>query len=287
MRDVHLFCFGLGYSAAWLACDVLQAGGRVSGTVTRPDKRATLQQQNINAFFFGDDLPLDDVTHILLSVPPDAAGDPVLRRYGEQIARLKNLQWVGYLSATSVYGDHDGRWIDEDTPATPAPGRGAERVLAENQWRGTGLPMHIFRLSGIYGPGRSAIETAQQGRAQRIIKPGHAFNRIHVADIAQVLRASMAGADKKGPHLYNLADDLPAPSSDVTAYACQLLNLPLPTEIDFDRAELSPMARSFYAENKKIRNDRIKRALGIELLYPDYKAGLASILKEKENQPVA
>lgn len=218
------------------------------------------------------------MTHILLSVPPDENGDRVFHRYGAQIAQLKNLKWIGYLSATSVYGDHGGAWIDEDTPVTPSSARGKERVLAENQWRSLGLPLHIFRLTGIYGPGRSALDAVREGRAQRIIKPGHAFNRIHVADIAQILHASMTGQDKNGPHLYNLADDMPAPSSDVTEYACQLLDAPLPSAIHFKDAELSPMARSFYAENKKIRNDRIKAQLGTRLLYPDYKQGLQAIL---------
>ena len=188
-------------------------------------------------------------------------------------------QWVGYLSTTAVYGDHQGGWVDEDTALTPASERGRWRVLAEAQWQATGLPVEVFRLAGIYGPGRGPFEKVRNGSARRILKPGQVFSRIHVDDIAQVLEASI-----RHPHpgaVYNVCDDDPAPPEDVLSEAARLLGLPEPPAVDFDRADLTPMARSFYAESKRVRNDRIKRILGVTLLYPDFRRGLAALLEEE------
>jgi nucleoside-diphosphate-sugar epimerase len=226
--------------------------------------------------------PLDDVfetaTHILISAGPDADGDPMLRTYRDQItARAKSLEWVGYLSTTGVYGDHQGGWVDETTPLTPSTRRGQWRVEAEAQWQAIpDLPLHIFRLAGIYGPGRGPFSKVRNGTARRIIKPGQVFSRIHVDDIAQTLAASI---ERPNPGaVYNLCDDDPAPPQDVLAHAARLLGRPLPPEEDFETADMTPMARSFYAESKKVRNDRIKDELGIELIHPTYRDGLAALL---------
>jgi nucleoside-diphosphate-sugar epimerase len=187
------------------------------------------------------------------------------------------LQWVGYLSTVGVYGDHQGGWVDEDTALTPATARGLARVAAEAAWQAVpGLAPHIFRLAGIYGPGRGPFEKVRDGSARRIIKPGQVFSRIHVDDIAQVLAASIARPDPG--RVYNVCDDDPAPPQDVLSHAAQLLGLPEPPAVPYDGAAMSPMARSFYAESKRVRNDRIKDELGVRLIHPDYRTGLAALL---------
>jgi len=228
----------------------------------------------------GSDLTpaLARASHLLSSVAPDGEGDPVLRALGPQIAAA-NLDWVGYLSTTGVYGDHGGDWVDEDTALTPATARGRARVAAEADWQALGVPLHIFRLAGIYGPGRGPFAKLRAGTARRIVKPGQVFSRTHVADIAQVLAASIARPDPG--RIYNVCDDDPAPPQDVIAHAAQLLGLPVPPEEPFETADLSPMARSFYAESKRVRNDRIKDELGVRLLFPTYREGLAAILAEE------
>jgi nucleoside-diphosphate-sugar epimerase len=218
-----------------------------------------------------------DTTHLLSSVPPDDRGDPVIDIHGREIAAASGrLDWLGYLSTTGVYGDRAGDWVDEASALTPSGFRGRRRVAAEQAWLGLPRPAHLFRLAGIYGPGSSALDTVREGRAKRIAKPGQVFSRIHLEDIVQVIEASIAR-----PHAgtaYNVCDDDPAPPSDVIAFACELLQVPPPPEIDFDRAELSPMARSFYDDNKRVRNDRIKTELGVSLRYPSYRLGLPAIL---------
>ena len=188
-----------------------------------------------------------------------------------------NLEWVGYLSTTGVYGDAKGGWVDESSPLKPATKRGQMRVAAEADWQSIpNLPLHIFRLAGIYGPGRGPFSKVRAGTARRIIKEGQVFSRIHVEDIAQILVASIA--EPNAGAIYNMCDDDPAPPQDVIAHAAGLLGLPLPEEVDFETAEMTPMARSFYAESKRVRNDRIKSDLGVKLLYPDYRAGLAALI---------
>ncbi len=199
---------------------------------------------------------------------------------GEEIARrASQFKWVGYLSTTAVYGDHQGDWVDETTPATPTAQRGTWRVQAEVQWQSIpGLPTHIFRLAGIYGPGRGPFSKLKRVGMRRIIKPGQVFSRIHVADIAQVLAASMSAPNPGA--IYNVCDDEPVPPQDVIAYAAELQGLPLPPEVPFDEADMTPMARSFYNENKRVRNDRIKDELGVNLMYPNYRVGLQSLMSE-------
>ena len=251
-------------------------------------------RSGIEAWLFDREQPLADPTaalagstHLLSSVPPDAAGDPVLDLCGPAIAARRDLAWVGYLSTTGVYGDRDGGWVDETSALTPSGERGRRRVAAESGWLGSvaALPVHIFRLAGIYGPGRSAFDSLRAGRAQRIDKPGQVFSRIHVEDIARTLRASMAEPNPGA--VYNLCDDDPAPPADVIAYAAGLLGVAPPPLIPFAEAKLSEMARSFYDDNKRVRNDRIKRELGVQLAYPDYRAGLAAILKAEKRRAEA
>jgi len=286
----HLFCFGLGYSAQALIRRLDRRHWRISGTCRSEDVAAALRAEGIEVTLFdrahppaAPDAALAGVSHILSSVPPDESGDPVLDGYGPALARLTDLAWLGYLSTTGVYGDRAGGWVDEASALTPTGARGRRRLAAEQGWlalwQQAGVPVHIFRLAGIYGPGRSALDTVRSGRAQRIVKPGQVFSRIHVADIAATLAASIARPDPGAA--YNLCDDNPAPPDEVIAYAATLLGAKLPPAIDFDQAELSDMARSFYADNKRVANARIKRELGVILAYPDYRSGLAALLKDE------
>jgi nucleoside-diphosphate-sugar epimerase len=283
-----LFCFGYGYSGDHLGHALREIGGwQVSGTTRDLEKKAQMQEHGIRAFLFDYQKPLNDpqlflrgVTHLLVSTPPDDHGDPTFLMHADDILALPTLKWVGYLSSTGVYGDRDGGWVDESSEVRPTSKRGSRRAKAEDQWMSlffkNGLPVHIFRLAGIYGPGRSALDSVRAGVARRIDKPGHAFSRVHVDDIVQVLIASM---NKPNPGaIYNIADDNAAPSHEVIAHACELLGLAPPPLIPFDEADMVPIARSFYADNKRVRNDRIKNELGVELLYPDYRSGLAACL---------
>lgn len=279
-----LLCFGHGYSAGALTRLLLERGWTVTGTTRTPEKAERLRAEGVEPVIWpGSDIApfLDRATHLLISAGPDDSGDPVLAGAGDAIEeRAERFRWAGYLSTTGVYGDHGGGWVDEDTPLAPTTRRGRMRVAAEAGWRAlaerSGLPLHIFRLAGIYGPRRGPFEKVRNGTARRIVKPGQVFGRIHVDDIAQVLLASIERPDPG--RVYNLCDDDPAPPQDVIAHAAGLLGLPLPPEVPFDQAELTPMARSFYAESKRVRNDRIKDELGVRLRYPDYRSGLAALL---------
>lgn len=272
-----LLSIGHGYSAQALARRLLAQGWTVIGTTRDAGKVAGMAGAGVEPLLLPASLApaLSRATHVLTSVAPDAAGDPVLRAHAAEL-RAARPEWVGYLSTTAVYGDHGGGWVDEETPLAPATARGAARVAAEAEWAGLGLPLHIFRLAGIYGPGRGPFEKVRDGTARRIIKPGQVFSRVHVEDIAQVLEASIR-RPRPGA-VYNLCDDDPAPPEDVIAHAAALLGLPLPPAIAHDEAEMTPMARSFYAENKRVRNDRIKTELGVRLIYPGYREGLAALL---------
>ena len=273
--DKTLFIFGFGYSARALA-RLLGDEFTIVGTSREAgDGVIKWPGTNITA-------PLSKTTHLLISAGPDADGDPVLRQVRDDISRIApQLRWVGYLSTTGVYGDHQGGWVDEETPLAPSTKRGQQRVEAEAAWQAlatdAGLPLHIFRLAGIYGPGRGPFAKVRRGTARRIIKKNQVFSRIHVDDIAQVLAASIARPDPG--RIYNVCDDNAAPPEDVLAHAADLLGLPHPPAEDFDTAEMTPMARSFYAESKRVRNDRIKVELGVKLLYPTYRDGLAELLK--------
>lgn len=274
------FVFGLGYSGKAVARALQNRGWQVAGT-TRSGRADDLPGIEIHPFDRDRPLPkgaLDGVTAILSTVPPDAEGDPVVAQAGAAM-RAAGPRWVGYLSTTGLYGDHGGGWVDETTPPDPTQDRSRRRLEAEESWRATGLPVHLFRLAGIYGPGRSAIEQVRAGVVRRINKPGQVFSRIHVEDIA---RSVLASLERPAPGtIYNLCDDDPAPPQDVILYACTLLGLEPPPEIGWDEAQatLSPMALGFYADNKRVSNRRMHDALGVELAYPSYRDGLAAIVR--------
>lgn len=273
-----LLIFGYGYTAKALAATLDASKWHITGTSRQGTKDAVQWP--------GTDIndAISQATHLLISIAPSQAGDPVLNALREQIiTAAPKLEWVGYLSTTGVYGDYGGDWVDENSELRPATRRGELRVSAEKAWQDlaqlAGLPLHIFRLAGIYGPGRGPFTKIKQGTARRIIKPGQVFSRIHVEDISQVLRASMA--QPNAGRIYNVCDDLAAPPEDVLGFAAQLLNLPIPIEEDFATAEMSAMAKSFYAESKRVSNSRIKSELGITLKYPTYVEGLQDLLENR------
>ncbi|MBX2830144.1 MAG: SDR family oxidoreductase [Rhodospirillales bacterium] len=284
-----LFCFGMGFSARLIADQLREEGWKIAGTTRNADKAKQLKSDGIEPFIFADDKPISDiksalngVTHVLISAPPGGQGDPVIHYHGGDLARLAEGTWIGYLSTTGVYGDYQGATVTEEDELRPSGKRGRRRVAAEKAWfdlgRRHGLCVQSFRLAGIYGPGRNALETVRSGRARRIIKPGQVFSRIHVEDIAQTVLASI-----KQPNCgaaYNVCDDDAAPPQDVIAHACGLLGIDPPSEEDFATATLSPMAASFYEDNKRVDNARIKQELGVKLRYPDYHAGLMALYDE-------
>ena len=288
MSGSHLFCFGLGYSAQALARRLVASGWMVTGTCRSTERRASLRASGFSAILFNRNRPVDTtalngVTHLLVSVPPDAAGDPVLALHVSDIATLAGLSWLGYLSTTGVYGDRGGGWVDETAELLPTGERGRRRVAAEQGWlklwRDRAAPVHIFRLAAIYGPGRNAFDALRAGAAKRIDKPNQIFSRIHVEDLASVLIASM---ERPRPGaVYNVCDDNPASPEAVVAYAAELLGVDAPPLVPLAAARLSPMARSFYDDNKRVANRLIKTELGVSLRYPDYRTGLAAILGEE------
>jgi nucleoside-diphosphate-sugar epimerase len=287
----HMMFFGFGFCAAALAPRLQARGWRLSATCRTPEKAAQLAAQNIEAVAWPEagqalrPTDLEGVTHGLISAPPEAAGDPVLAKAGAALAaRASALQWLGYLSTTGVYGDHGGAWIDEDTPPGPVGERGQKRVDAEAQWAQFGaqyeLPIMYFRLAGIYGPGRNQLTSVANQTARRIDKSGQVFSRIHVQDIATILAASI---DQPNPgRAYNLCDDEPAPPQDVVAFAAELLGHEPPPLVAFEAASLSPMARSFYGDNKRTSNQRVKQELGVTLRYPTYRDGLTALFDSKD-----
>ena len=280
----RLFIFGLGYSGLEIAKLARVQGWDVAGTCTTAEKAGRLRAAGIEAHLFDGSaaLPpsaLASSSHVLCTIAPKETGDPAL---GTCRALLGHATWLGYLSTTGVYGDHGGGWVDETTPAEPGQARSIGRLAAEQAWRDlareTGAALDILRLPGIYGPGRSAIDQVRAGTARRIDKPGQFFSRIHVEDIAHAALAAMARTG--GAALWNVADDLPAPNSEVIAHAFELLGKPVPPAIPWEQAAptMSPMARSFYRESRRVRNDRMKRDLGVVLRYPTYREGLKAIV---------
>ncbi len=275
-----LLSIGHGYSAAGLAQRLLARGGwQVIGTTrTRADE---LRAQGVTPLVWpGNPLPLAGATHLLTSVAPGAGGDPVLADYADALSQARHLRWVGYLSTVGVYGDAQGGWVTEDTANPAQSARAIARLTAEAAWAqvcdAAGVRLHIFRLGGIYGPGRGPFQKLRDGRAQRVIKPNQYFSRIHQDDIGQAL--DLAIQSDIGSRVWNLVDDQPAPPQDVLEHAAAMAGLPVPPEVPFEQADLSPMARAFYADSKRVRNDRIKADLGLHLLYPDYDSGLRAIL---------
>jgi nucleoside-diphosphate-sugar epimerase len=283
----RLFAFGLGFSAQTLAERLARKGWEIAGTVRDQDKVAQLRAKGYAAVRFAGDRDnpvlaglLKGTRHLLLSIPPGPGGDPVLTHYRDRIATLASLEWIGYLSTVGVYGDQHGQWVDEQTAPRPNSARTEARVLAEKAWLDfgaeIGCSVQIFRLAGIYGPGRSVFDRLAAGTVRRVKKNGQVFSRIHVEDIASVLEASMARP--RAGAIYNVADDEPAAPADVVVYAADMLGVPPPPEVDFEKADLSPMARSFYEGSRLIGNALIKSELGVTLAYPTYREGLASLI---------
>jgi nucleoside-diphosphate-sugar epimerase len=288
---MRLVIIGLGYSARAIAQETQQAiadeGERLVVTARRAEKVAQLGAEGFEALAFDGtalspalSAALGAATHLLVSAPPGEAGDPLLGAPGFADLAMPALRRVLYLSTVGIYGDHQGAWVDEQTPPRPVSLRSRQRVAAEAAWLGfaaaRGVDLGIFRLAGIYGPGRSAIDNLRAGTARRLVKPGQVFNRIHVADIAGAGALALRYAGALG--IFNLADDEPCPPQDVVTHAADLLGLVPPPEIPFETAELTPMARSFYGENKRVSNARIKARLGYRFRYPTYREGLAACL---------
>lgn len=277
MSEKHIFIFGAGYSGKAFARANRDAAV-ILGTTRSEEKFAALRQAGIAPLLFDGALTgeiggaLQKTTHLVISVAPEEAGDPVLNVAREAIAGMPALEWIGYLSTVGVYGDHGGAWVDETAACRPVSKRSVMRVEAEQAWLKLGgeigKPVAILRLSGIYGPGRNALVNLENGTARRLVKPDQVFNRIHCDDIAGALW-QLVGGNKGG--IFNVTDDEPAPPQDVVAYAASLMGVEPPPEIPFDTAQLSPMARSFYGENKRVANAAIKAA-GYRFRFPDYRA---------------
>lgn len=312
--EKNLFCFGLGYTASILGGKLIADGWEVGGSTRKAQKAAELEQRGFRAVVFGQDQGQDrgqdrgqaqapdksgenDVdtalrraSHILVSIPPgrthDATQvtiDPVLGRFKTALAlKAAHIRWIGYLSTIGVYGEHNGEWVDETAETRPVTERSSQRLSAEKEWldfgRRSGIPVQIFRLPGIYGPKRNQLESIRNGKARRLVKEGQVFNRIHVEDIATVIASAMQ-LPVQG-EIFNLSDDEPAPPQDVVAYAADLLGTPPPPVVNYEEAELSPMARSFYGECKRVRNNKIKDVLGVSLKYPTYREGLEKLARD-------
>lgn len=289
---IRLFVFGLGYSATALARAMRGRAAAIAGTVRSHEKAAALAADGLGATVFTGDSPgpavakaLEGATHILASIPPGDTGDPVLVHHRADIVAAPALTWIGYLSTVGVYGRYGGAWVSERTTPHPASGRSTLRLAAERDWQAMAterrVPAAIFRLAGIYGPGRNALVNLAEGKAHRIVKPGQVFNRIHVEDIAGAVAAAL-GARAEG--IFNLADDEPAAAEDVVAYAADLMGVAPPPAVPFEQAELSPLARSFYDGNKRVLSRRLKEDLGIGLRYPTYRDGLNALWRERDGR---
>jgi len=281
VKTRRLFVFGYGYSARALARRLAPEGWTVAASVRNPSDAAKLTADGVTAIPADDRgalvASLAETQAVLVTAPPDAGGCPGLNALVPALAQANAFpDWIGYLSTTGVYGDRQGGWVDESSTLTPTGERGRRRLAAEMAWRDLPLPAHLFRLAGIYGPGRSALDTVRSGKARRVVKPGQVFSRIHRDDIVQVLRASIARPNPGTA--YNVCDDDAADPAEVITYACKLLDVAPPPPVAYAEAHLSPMARSFYDDNKRVRNDRIKQELGVVLKYPDYRAGLTALL---------
>jgi len=291
-QSKHLFCFGLGYVGSAFARFCLDEGWSAAGTGRGENETLPLQRTECEVIpFHSPDVipdlnePLSRATHVLVTIPPQPElGDAVLQYYGAVLESCPSLQWVGYLSTTGVYGNRDGDWVDESSELNPGFAHQYRRAEAEEawleMWEENQLPAHIFRLAGIYGPGRSILTRIQEGRARRIDLPDLVFNRVHVDDVVQVLAAS-ANQPRPG-EVYNVCDDAPASPREVVEYACERLKMKPPPLQSLEKAGLSGQGQSFYLTNKRARNTKIKESLGVQLRYPDYRQGLEALLKEMD-----
>ena len=279
--DLTFLSFGHGYTAQALTPHLNKKGWTVFGTSRSKDNFSDIEKSGAIPILWGSDelrSIIKKAALVLSSVAPKHGNDPVIQMYGEDLKENSSqIEWAGYLSTIGVYGDTKGEWVNESSPLKPSTNRGIARVSAEKKWlKNNFLPSHIFRLGGIYGPDRGPFQKVLQGKAVKIIKPGQVFSRMHILDIVQTLLASIS---QPKPHsIYNLCDDNPAPPQDVLSYAAKLLSVDQPPTVRFEDADLSEMARSFYAENKRVSNQLIKSELGVDLIYPDYKVGLESLL---------
>ena len=292
MKVGHLFCFGLGYSCARFGVRLKEMGWKVSGTVRTEEKRKILLEKEFgDVWLFSDNESISDpikafsgVTHVVCSIPPGLDGDPALLRHRGDLQNAADLKWVGYLSTPAVYGDRGGALVSEVDAPNPGSLRGRRRLSAEQGWIAafseSVVDVQIFRLSGIYGPGRNALDQLRNGRARIIEKPGQVFNRIHVDDIGAVLIASMSRPRHGG--IYNVADHEASASGDVIKFAASLLEVDPPRPIPFRDADLSQMARSFYSECKRLDTSRLRDELGVNLQYPNYREGLSEIFKNSK-----
>lgn len=295
-----LLIFGLGYSGLRIADDRRRLGWQVSGTTRSRQKASEVTELGVEGLVFDGEAspsPADDAvraalaraTHLLVTTPPGSDGDPVLRRFRKEALQLGDgpLRWMGYLSTTGVYGEHHGEWVDESTEPVPGLDRTRRRLKAENEWgtlsRITGVPLQIFRISGIYGPGRSALDRIRAGRARSVVKDGSVFNRVHVDDLVGIVLAGMEHPEVDG--IFNVSDDLPAPNHVVMRHAAEMLDAEPPVEVPFAEAGLSPMGASFFAEDRRVRNDRAKSELGYRFRHPTYREGLAAILRGETDSP--
>lgn len=296
---MNLLIFGIGYSGLAIAHEIAEQRARqgtsqgvsIAGTTRKPERFDEIRSCGAEPLIYSGGEMSDALrehlacaTHVIISISPDRDGDPLLGQFAGGIRHhAPNIEWVGYLSTVGVYGDHGGAWVDEETLCKPVSARSTARLEAENGWTGLcereNIPLAIIRLSGIYGPGRNAFRNLSSGAARRLVKPGQVFNRIHVADIAGATAHLMLG---RVGGIFNVTDDLPAPPQDVVAQAAQIMGVAPPPETDFSTAELSPMARSFYGENKRVSNARIK-AQGYQFLYPDYRRGLEDLWQSRDS----
>ena len=289
-----LICFGLGYSAQHFVEAYGQKFDRVVGTVRGAERATALNAHpsgRLTALIFDGTAVAPDLRSAiaeadaaLVSVPPDENGDPVLRACGDDLAHAQRLRGIVYLSTLGVYGDHGGAWVDETTPPQPGAARSRERLAAEQAWLDFGarhnIAVAILRLAGIYGPEQNALVQIVSGKARRIVKPGQVFNRIHVGDIAQAIDAAFT---RRASGIFNVADDEPAPTADPIVFAAQLMGVEAPPEIPFDQAALtmSPMALSFWQACRRVKNDKLKRELGVSLRYPTYREGLRALFEKQ------
>jgi nucleoside-diphosphate-sugar epimerase len=290
-----LVCFGLGYVAQHYAALYGARFDRVIGTTRSAENAAALATRLIGGraveMVVFDERPpshallgaVADASALLVSIAPNEGADPVLAQIREAIAAAPRLCSIVYLSTVAVYGNHDGDWVDEATPLSPSLTRADDRIAAERAWtalgEARGIAVALIRVAGIYGPGASALDSVKSGRARRVVKPGQVFNRIHVADLAQIIDCAIAHG---AAGAFNAADDEPSAPGDPIAFAADLLGMPPPPEVSLEEAKatMSPFALSFYGESKRVRNDRIKHALGVKLRYPTYREGLRAIAKE-------
>jgi len=288
-----LICLGFGYSAEHFVETFGQKFERIIGTVRGAERAAILNAYHagrLQALVFDGTHPASELKsaiaeadYALVSVPPDERGDPVAAALGDAFATAKHLRSIVYLSTVGIYGDHGGAWVDEQTPPRPGAARSRQRLAAERVWQDFGarhgVAVAILRLAGIYGPGPNALLQIARGKARRIVKAGQIFNRIHVGDIAQAIDAAFA---RTASGIFNVADDEPAPPGDPIAFAAQLMGRDPPPEIAFDEAAsaMSPMALSFWQECRRVKNDKLKRELGVALRYPSYREGLSALFAE-------